>query len=365
MIKISARIFALIIIFLFIEFLSQIVIMFYKSNEVSFFFRSFVNIIKSKQANYILNWDYKNDRLSPGIYEQDGIIYKINSKGFRGEEYEFKKKKKRIIAFGGSTTIGLESPDDKTYPAQLEYLLKKNKFHYEVINMGMPSKSLNYIRKLYYREASLLEPDFIIIYSNRNSIMYDSGTADFIFNNNSVIKNHFFFYQNVMIYNLMSKVYKKIISLNLQPDRLKTPYHSKGINEAYFVYNYKNSLIELVNFAEKNNTKVVLVKMAYNFSEDIVNKLEKYSNKELIEKYKNNFFKDKYNFEEKALFWSLFGTILNNQIDELKNKKNVIVVNPINKLLRSSLNFTDYVHLSPKGNFVLASEIFQALKNYH
>lgn len=104
-----------------------------------------------------------------------------------------KRKKKRIIAFGGSTTIGLKSPDDKTYPAQLEYLLKKNNFYYEVINMGMPSKSLNYIRKLYYREASLLEPDFIIIYSNRNSIMYNSGTADFIFNNNSVIKNHFFF----------------------------------------------------------------------------------------------------------------------------------------------------------------------------
>jgi len=193
MIKTSARILALIALFLFIEILSQIVITFYKINEVSFFFRPFVNIIKSKQANYIINWDYKNDRLSPGIYEQNGIIFKINSKGFRGEEYEFKKKKKRIIAFGGSTTIGLESQDDKTYPAQLEYLLKKNNFQYEVINMGVPSKSLNYIRKLYYGEASLLEPDFIIIYSNRNSIMYDSGTADFIFNNSTVIKSHFFF----------------------------------------------------------------------------------------------------------------------------------------------------------------------------
>ena len=84
----------------------------------------------------------------PGRYEtKRGITYNINSKGFRGKEFKkIKEKKKELLPFGGSTTIG-ESPDDMTYPAQLEKILNKNNLNYEVINMGFGSKSLNFIKK--------------------------------------------------------------------------------------------------------------------------------------------------------------------------------------------------------------------------
>ena len=39
--------------------------------------------------------------------------------------------------------------------------------------MGFSSKSLNYIKDLLFTEAYKYNPDIIIIYSNRNSIMYD------------------------------------------------------------------------------------------------------------------------------------------------------------------------------------------------
>ena len=53
--------------------------------------------------------------------ESGPVVFTINSKGFRGKEFNLKKTTKRIICFGGSTTIGVEGgPDDQTYPAQLE-----------------------------------------------------------------------------------------------------------------------------------------------------------------------------------------------------------------------------------------------------
>ena len=57
---------------------------------------------------------------------RDGRIvkYTINSKGFRNKEFNTKKNTEhRIISFGGSTTMGIESPDDLTYPAILEQIL--------------------------------------------------------------------------------------------------------------------------------------------------------------------------------------------------------------------------------------------------
>ena len=78
-------------------------------------------------TNYEISWDYKNNKMKPGKYlTSEGISYNINSKGFRGKEFKTIKEKKRIIAFGGSTTIGIESPDNFTYPAQLEKILNEN-----------------------------------------------------------------------------------------------------------------------------------------------------------------------------------------------------------------------------------------------
>ena len=59
------------------------------------------------------------------------------------------------ISFGGSTTMGMESPDNLTYPAQLEKLLRKNNYDAEVLNFGFSSKSLNFIRELFFLEAVL------------------------------------------------------------------------------------------------------------------------------------------------------------------------------------------------------------------
>ena len=57
------------------------------------------------------------------------------------------------------------------------------------------------------------------------------------------------------------------------------------------------------------------------------------------------------------------GTILNKKIDDLKIYNNVIIIDPRKILTSSEENFTDYLHLTPKGNEVLAFEVSKKLIN--
>ena len=62
--------------------------------------------------------------MTPGKFSHNNIEYIINFKGFR--EKNLKILRIKYEYFGGSTTIGLEFPENKTYPYLLETLLNKN-----------------------------------------------------------------------------------------------------------------------------------------------------------------------------------------------------------------------------------------------
>lgn len=124
---------------------------------------------------------YLGKTLTPGYsFSNHRASFSVNSRGFRGPEFDASKAEGtyRIFALGGSTTFGFFpsiSADDKTYPAQLQTILNKNKpdanvSKYEVINAGVPGystrTSLHNLasRILYY------QPDMIIIYHNTNDL---------------------------------------------------------------------------------------------------------------------------------------------------------------------------------------------------
>ena len=364
--KIIYNTFLIIIPFILIEIISQSVFILNGKIKYSIIFKPFSNQVSKITTNYLINWDYSTNKMKPGIYTTDkGITYTINSKGFRGKEFDIKKNKIRVLVFGGSTVVGLESPDDKTYPYQLEQMLNKFKNNYEVINMGFGSKSLNFIKELLFTEAYKYQPDIIVIYSNRNSIMYNGSYANPLFTPTSsfkqtnLIKLNYFLQENIMTYRLMCKIYKRILSLN--SDYLKAPFHGKGISVEYIIKDYKNSILEIVNFAKNKNIKTILVKQAYFVTPDIIDQINKYSVNELIEKYKKDYFLKKFDLDEEVNFWSVLGTIINKNLDYFKKFDNVKIVDPIQKLTSTDLNWFDMLHLTPVGNYVLASEVFNSL----
>ena len=98
--KFFLNLFFLMIILVVIE-LTSATIIYLKENKVSFLFKPFSKFSKNfqqKQEVFLVNWDTNKDRFVPGNYSHEKygkkINYKINSKGFRGNEFSFKKKLK-------------------------------------------------------------------------------------------------------------------------------------------------------------------------------------------------------------------------------------------------------------------------------
>ena len=115
--KIIYNTFLIIIPLILIEIISQSIFIYNGKNKYSIILKPFSNQIAKKTTNHLIYWDYSTNKMKPGVYTTDqGITYTINSKGFRGKEFDIKKNKIRVLVFGGSTVVGLESPDDKTYP---------------------------------------------------------------------------------------------------------------------------------------------------------------------------------------------------------------------------------------------------------
>lgn len=97
----------------------------------------------------------------------------INSRGFRGEEFTTFKAPGvvRIVTLGASSTFGYYSRDDQTYPAQLEKQLGErcaDNQRYEVINLGIPHLDSGNIAALFLAEGIALDPDVVTFYEGVN-----------------------------------------------------------------------------------------------------------------------------------------------------------------------------------------------------
>ena len=81
--------------------------------------------------------------------------------------------KKRIIAFGGSTTGGAFQNDnlDEFYPAFIEVGLRKSTTPFEVLNQGVGGWTTWHIEQYIEQKNSLLKPDVITLYVGHNDIL--------------------------------------------------------------------------------------------------------------------------------------------------------------------------------------------------
>ena len=364
--------FTLVVIPLIIIEIFSSIIIYQKEKETGLLFSLFYSK-KNLQVNYKINWDYRTNKVIPGEYKtklRDGRIvkYTINSKGFRNKEFNTKKNTEhRIISFGGSTTMGIESPDDRTYPAILEQILIDKNIDAEVLNFGFGSKSLNFIKDLYLFESLTYKPDFISIYSARNSIMYDSiGTKLKIdtVNNPKLQKINFFLINNIMSFRLLYKIYKKILSSNIDSKKIISPFNEKiEHNIYYFLEQYFNTIKQIVDHADKNEIKVILIKQAFYINPEVQKIIREKTLDNLIDTLQNLREIKTFDLSYKDMFWIVTITILNKQLEKFNHYKNVVVVDPIYDLIENKKNFEDFLHLTDKGNYILANSIFKKIKN--
>lgn len=97
----------------------------------------------------------------------NGIVYRHNARGFRGEEPEEPKTKKRIICIGGSTTYGVGVSNNETWPYYLDSLLQPD---YEVLNLGIPGNSSAEHKKLLPVAIKEYAPDIVVLHCGINDL---------------------------------------------------------------------------------------------------------------------------------------------------------------------------------------------------
>jgi len=97
----------------------------------------------------------------------------INDDGFRGLDIVEHKAPNtiRIVTLGASSTFGYFNRDNETYPVYLENILNEQgpgKLQFEVINLGIPHLRTAQIYQLFINEAIRLDPDIVTFYEGNN-----------------------------------------------------------------------------------------------------------------------------------------------------------------------------------------------------
>jgi lysophospholipase L1-like esterase len=107
-------------------------------------------------------------------HDENGNVFTvgINSSGFRGKEFDQEKKTGviRVVTLGASSTFGYGDRDNETYPHYLEEFLNgrcRNR-SVEVINLGIPHLTGDNIYSLFIAEALPLKPDVVTFYEGVN-----------------------------------------------------------------------------------------------------------------------------------------------------------------------------------------------------
>ena len=328
---------------------------------------------KEYQAKlYSLPWDHIKQKMRPGDYiTPAGIHYRVNSLGFRGKDFDpFHKTKYRVICFGGSSTLGLESSEDQTYPAVLERLLNENGIDAEVLNCGFGFKSLNYIEWLLFSEGIDYRPDLITINSNRNTAIYDAARFENYEVVNSklsaaLIRYHFILVDNCMTYRTLCSIARRIGTISGTKGEIFSRYGYE-LQENFFKSTYPMKLERIIEAGKKHGFRVCLVKEPLYIFPEVQRQLLSYSIDQLWDLLKDkgmDVYESRIMDRVGSKFYLISNAILNKHMDILKEKhREIIVVDSMDDFIgehaRSGELFADYVHLTPKGNELLARRMF-------
>jgi len=103
------------------------------------------------------------------------ITYHVNAQEGRGQDWAIAKPKGtiRILAVGGSTTFGQNNPEEATWPAFLERILRR-RYHLsvEVLNGGQPGMRLERTLAWLSKQWLQYQPDLVMYYEAYNNTPY-------------------------------------------------------------------------------------------------------------------------------------------------------------------------------------------------
>lgn len=146
-----------------------------------------VRFLGTDETDLMLDYDPERFwKLRPNVVILDpdnelwqGVV--ANSHGFRCNEFELKKQPDtiRIACFGDSSTFGIGTRMEHTWPALLQDLLREedNGDRFEVVNAGVPGYTSHQGLKHMQQELDRLNPDVVYAsYANNDFWRWDGRT---------------------------------------------------------------------------------------------------------------------------------------------------------------------------------------------
>lgn len=279
------------------------------------------------------------------------VEYTINSLGFRSPEFAPRRGKGvvRVIAVGGSSTMGLESPDGQTFPALLQRKLEE-KFpqrKYEVINAGFVGYYSKHVLNLVRDELVSYDPDMILMYSAYNDTAHErhivrkTGRPWWM---KTVAEAHDVLYRRSLFY--MTAVER--VSLWKTGNPVPAFEFSDRFREAQ-----RENVLGLIRVCRERGVKLVFILQPLSLADGLSPFLSGMSADGLEALVRTKGF-----FRNAQAAQAIRQKVLLAQLLELAKTYKISVVNPLvlfeERRRAGKRLFEDIVHLTPEGNALLA-----------
>ncbi len=131
------------------------------------------NVLAPKAHSvYFSRQDAHRFELEEGF--EDVVKWEINSHGYRGPEFSWKKPDgtTRIIIYGGSFVFDIRTDGDRDWPRQAEKILRQRGHSVEIINAGIPGHMSFDSLGRFFTEGHRLKPDYAVICNKWNDLKY-------------------------------------------------------------------------------------------------------------------------------------------------------------------------------------------------
>lgn len=305
------------------------------------------------------NWYYKHKPgtfVAPRPYSYG--VYAINSLGFRGKELVSPKKAStvRIFCLGESSTFGLESPDEETWPARLERYLNGgsgNKKRFEVVNAAFGGfSSLNMLNLIRY-ELINYQPDVFLLYAGINDLNIERNYKKSA--NRLLVRLH------ELLYYRLSMAYTLLVEKGgvlLQKNPIPITVYSSTAKESFL-----SNVARIVELSKKQGIQVVVIRQLINVKPVLM--LEDTLTMSAFRTIERSGQHDEFGVPLADYLPAYRHAELMTALQDLSSKHDVAFFDFRKQFLESRQAgiqpFFDYVHLTPRGNKVLARLVAGAL----
>lgn len=122
------------------------------------------------------------NKIRISVRGKNKVLYQINSKGIRGNEYSYKKTadEYRILILGDSFADGYKVEFDNLFSEVLKRKFNANKKHknFQVINTGTIGWSTDQELLFFQHEGKKYDPDLVVLMFYQNDIAYNNQPKD-------------------------------------------------------------------------------------------------------------------------------------------------------------------------------------------